>query len=115
MAMSPEAFVPLLIQADAKAANLVSQHYEDNDDLLIHLLLPDVLRLCVSEFHAGDRPASDRLLALVNDALLNGDERLINAVTVSFVEHVGAGEGETPEFIATWPSGLLSLLDELTR
>jgi hypothetical protein len=109
--VTPQAFVALLVAAHQKSAELVREHYADYDDLLIHLLMADVLRLCVSEFAAGNRALSDRLLEMVNTALRQGDPRLVNAVLVSFVEHAGYGEGEPPEFLATWPDDLLAALN----
>lgn len=47
-------------------------------------------------------------MTFVGSALDDGDERVKNAVAVSFVEHVGAWPGETPEFIASWPASLLN-------
>ena len=110
--MSPQAFTALLVQEDPKSADLVREHYSDHDDLLIHLLLADLLRLCVSEFHAGSVDVSRRWLALVDRGLRDGDSALENAVLVSFVESAGHGEGETGEFLALWPSGLRTALDE---
>jgi hypothetical protein len=51
-----------------------------------------------------------RLLALVERALIEGDSDVENAVCLSFVEHVGVYNGETEDFIASWPAGLLTEL-----
>ena len=109
--MTPERFVSVLEEAHPRSANLVRDHLADNDELLIHLLMPDLLRLCVAEFHEGSRTLSHQLLTLADDALRDGDRALKNAVLVSFVEHAGKAEGETPEFMATWPRGLLTALE----
>jgi hypothetical protein len=70
--------------------------------------MADLLRYAVAAFHAGDHEVVQRLLAFVDRALADGDDPVADTVAVSFVEDVGHGEGETPDFIATWPAGLLA-------
>ena len=101
-----DAFVERLGVRVPEAAALVREHFEDHDELLIHLLMPDLLRLAVQLFHAGDLDAERRLLDVIELALVRGDAALRNAVQVSFLEDVGAFPGETPAFIASWPEGL---------
>jgi hypothetical protein len=86
---------------------VVQEHFADNDDLLLHILMADVLRFTVAAYGRGDVRLSQRCLAFVEQALLAGDAAVVNAVELSFVEGVGAFPGETPAFIASWPSALL--------
>ncbi len=80
-------------------------------DLLIHILLPDLLRFAVEAFHDGRRVASLRLLSFIDFAFSHSDHDVWEAIAVSFVEDVGVYSNETPEFIATWPPGLREELD----
>jgi hypothetical protein len=104
--VTSEEFVAALAASVPETSSLVAEHLDDNDGLLLHLLLADLLRLAVGSWHNGDTELSSRLLSSIDWALHEGDEYVQNAVCVSFVEHVGAGEGETPEFIASWPEAL---------
>lgn len=91
---------------------VVDEHFTENDELLIHLLLPDLLRFAVARFSVGDVESSGRVLDVVASALSDGDDALVNAVEVSFVEDAGAGDGETPAFLASWPPTLSAALRE---
>ena len=110
--MTQENFAHELVAAVPVAQVTVDEHLRDNDELLLHLLMADLLRLAVDAYRANDNDTSQRLLAFVERALREGDEAVENAVCVSFVEHVGAGAGESEEFIASWPDGLR---DEVNR
>ena len=106
-------FLALLREVVPETAPLIDEHNADYDgDLLVHLLMSDLLRFATAAYASGEVGVSDGLLQFVGSVLDNGDKRVKNAVQVSFVEHVGAWPGETPEFIATWPK---SLLDERER
>ena len=74
--------------------------------------MADLLRLAISAYQRSDHEVAQRLLAFVDHALRGGDDYVQNAAAVSFVEHIGAGAGETEGFIASWPAGLL---DEVNR
>jgi hypothetical protein len=105
-------FLELLSAAVPEAVPLVDEHLADYDgDLLIHLLTSDLLRFATAAFGSGELLTSEKVLTFVGSALDDGDERVKNAVAVSFVEHVGAWPGETPEFIDTWPASLLNELN----
>lgn len=105
--MSREQFPELLIGRVPEVAPVVDEHFADNDELLLHILMADVLRFTVEAYGKGDLRLSQRCLAFVELALLTGDDAVVNAVALSFVEHVGAFPGETPSFIASWPPALL--------
>ena len=104
--LDPRTFLDRLLTRVPEAGPVVREHVEDHDGLLIHLLMPDLLRLATRLFHSGDLEAEHRLLDVVDEALVHGDEALGDAVLVSFVEGVGAWPGETPDFVATWPEAL---------
>lgn len=97
----------LVRQTEPDVGPLIDEHFDDFDELLIHLLMADLLRFTVQRFHQGDLASSDRVVGIVNRGWLEGDDALVNAVAVSFVEHVGTGPGETRDFIASWPPALL--------
>ncbi len=105
--MSGSDFVEHLVSSVPETAPVVADHFRDNDELLIHCLMADLLRFTVDAFGKGDLALSQRCLQAVERGLVDGDDAVVNAVAVSFVEDVGAYDGETPEFIASWPSKLL--------
>jgi hypothetical protein len=93
-----------LLAAAPQVAVLASENRDLNDGrVLLHLLLPDVLRLTVAAFHAGDVVLATRILTVAAHGLRDGDEYVRNAVAVSFVEHFGAHPGESDELLALWP------------
>ncbi len=104
--MSETDFVEQLVSAVPDAKALIADHFRDNDELLLHVLMADLLRFTVAAFAAGDVALSQRCLQAVERGLVDGDDAVVNAVAVSFVEHIGAYTGETPEFIASWPQKL---------
>lgn len=108
--MSSREFFGILRHADPSVPPIITEHLDDYDEHLIHLLMSDVLRLAVLQFAAGETEASARILKAVERGLAEGDHSVVNAVVVSFVENVGFGPGESPEFIASWPPLLLAEL-----
>jgi len=90
---------------------IISDHLEYFEELLIHLLMSDILRFATEQFGQSSTDVASRVLAVVDVAHRLGDDRLQNAVAVSFVEHFGAWPGETDEFLATWPSPLREELE----
>lgn len=114
-------FIVRLLQRAPEIADVVAEHLDFVDGpfdealhgetpnvLLLHMLLGDVLAFAVDTWHSDRRDVTASVLGVVDDALRDGDEYVENAVCVSFVEHVGALPGETPDFIASWPAGLLA-------
>lgn len=105
-------FLELLLAAVPEVGPVVDEHLADQDgELLMHLLMPDLLRFATSAFGAGNLATSAKLLNFVGSAFDNADPRVGNAIAASFVEHIGASPGETPEFISTWPRSLLKERD----
>ncbi|MGW4929138.1 DUF7674 family protein [Agromyces sp. NPDC004153] len=106
--LSSAEFVEMLRAAVPTVGPLLDEHVDEHGGLLIHLLLPDLLRFAAGRFADGDVYTSSRVLEVVDRALTEGDDQLLNAVAVFFVENVGAFPDETPEFVATWPPALLA-------
>lgn len=112
MTVTHATFVDQLLAAVPEIEPVVSEHLEDQDgELLLHLLMSDLLRFAVHASRAGEGDVLPRLLAVVDRSLREGDNSVENAVALSFVAHVGYGAGETAEFIASWPAGLLAERD----
>jgi len=110
--ITEETFVGFLLERVPEVRPVVDEHFADYDELLLHLLMADLLRYSVAYFHSQATELCGRLLRFVEYSLLYGDARVDNAVSLSFVENIGAFPDETPEFVASWPPGLL---DELAR
>ncbi|MDQ2755690.1 MAG: hypothetical protein M3Y71_03875 [Actinomycetota bacterium] len=99
-------FVGQLLASVPEAEPVVREHFDDNDELLLHLLMADLLRVAVRLFHAEELEVEQRLLHFIDFALRQGDAAVQNAVQFSFVEHAGAVTEETSTFLASWPPGL---------
>ncbi len=105
--MSVADFVSAVAATTPQARSVVDEHLTDNGgELLLHLLMSDLLRLAEDQYGRGDFQPLDELLGIVDAALRTGEERLENAVAVSFVEMAGAWEASAQPFIRTWPKGL---------
>ena len=105
-----EDFLEELSVAVPESGDLVAEHLADNDGLLLHLLMSDLMRLSVSSYAAGEVAVTDRLLAFIDWCLRTGDEYVANAVGVSFVEDFGAGRGESDALLKRWPPALRAAL-----
>lgn len=100
-------FLHELATAVPESADLVSDHLvEQNGELLLHLLMAELQRMTVSTFQAGQIEVTDRLLALVARCLHEGDDSVVNAVLVSFIEDFGVHPGESNDLLERWPSNL---------
>jgi hypothetical protein len=100
-------FVEMLMARVPSTRAVVEEHLADQDgELLLHLLMADVSRFAVSAFQHGDAATVNAVMVVVDEALTVGDDELVNAVQVSFVEVIGPWEAETQAFISTWPEAL---------
>jgi hypothetical protein len=88
------------------------EHLEDNEGVLLHLLSADLRRYAIKAFDTGRTDVLQRLLGVLDRALVDGDEYVNNAVAVSFVEDTGWWEPAMQPFIESWP---LSLQAEARR
>ena len=101
-----ENFLNELAAAVPESGHVVTEHLADNDGLLLHLLMSDLLRMTVSSYASGEVAVTDRLLGFVDWCLREGDDEVVNAVAVSFVEDFGAHPGETDALLKRWPPTL---------
>lgn len=86
---------------------LVAEHREAQDgEVLLHVLLGDVARFCVSAYASQDTEGLAPCLELLDVALQEGEASVENAICVSFVENVGPWLAEMRPFIETWPPWL---------
>jgi uncharacterized protein YijF (DUF1287 family) len=100
--ISREDFAALLVESVPDMQPVVDEYWDD-DGLLLHLVMYEVLKYSAGAFSHGDLDRSKRCLDLVERAFRDGDVDVQNAVSVSFCEGAGAYPDETPEFIASWP------------
>jgi hypothetical protein len=102
--------VEFLDQLDAHVPStraVIQEHLADQDgELLLHLVMADVLRFALVAFQRGDAPTANAVVAAVDEALRTGDDALVNAVQVSFVEITGPWDAKAQGFIPTWPEAL---------
>jgi hypothetical protein len=89
-----------------ESEGMVAEHLGDNDQLLLHVLMSDLLRMTVSTYAAGNVTVTDWLLAFIDWCLRKGDDYVTNAVAVSFVEDFGVYPGETDALLERWPAAL---------
>lgn len=101
-----ENFLGELADAVPESGDVVAEHLAGNDGLLLHLLMSDLLRMTVSTYAAGQAAVTDRLLAFIDRCLREGDDYIVNAVAVSFVEDFGAHRGESDVLLERWPAAL---------
>ena len=105
-----DGFLAALNNAIPESAGIVEEHLYDNDELLLHLLMSDLLRMTVDAFQAGQVEVTDRLLLFIDGCLGDGDGDIVNAVMVSFVEDFGAYPGESDALLDRWPPALRAQL-----
>lgn len=104
--MTVELFAERLAAEVPEARPVLTQHGQDDGGLLPHLLMPDLVRLCDSAWVAADEDVLRRCLRLLDQALGEGDERVRDAVAVSFVEASTWYQPTKREYVATWPARL---------
>ncbi len=101
-------FVDRLVEAVPETQALVEEHrcYYGGDLLLPHLMA-DLRRFIIGVFQQGDdRPLVQRCLALIDLARREGDARVENAVSVSFIEGTPVWDQAMQPFIDLWPEAL---------
>lgn len=101
-----ENFLEELTTAVRESGDVLAEHLADNDGLLLHLLMSNLLRLTVHTYAAGDVAVTDRLLAFIDWCLREGDDCVVNAFAVSFVEDFGAYLSESDALLERWPPAL---------
>ncbi|MCU1492546.1 MAG: hypothetical protein JWO62_310 [Acidimicrobiaceae bacterium] len=105
--MSREEFVSKLRTQLPEFADPIEGHFADNGgELLIHNLMPELRSFAYEAWLRGDTELTNRILQLVADGLEQGDDALVNAVAVSFVEDAEWWNPAMGSFIEAWPDGL---------
>jgi hypothetical protein len=110
--MDTDAFVTRLVAEVPEAAPVLAEHLRDNDELLLHLFVADLRRMCDEAWTSNNLELLQRLLGSFDQAFGAADELVSNAVAVSFVEDSCLWDPANEEYIASWPEGLLA---EATR
>jgi hypothetical protein len=107
VAITVDEFVSLLTESCPEMAPIVAEHLDDHDEeVLLHLLVAPVRRFSMERFEADDADVLARCLNVVARGLTDGDEYVVNAVAVSFVEDTGWWDQSMRPFIAKWPTAL---------
>ena len=105
--MTETDFLRSLADEAPEVRDLIDEHLRDQSgELLLHLLVADVRRAAVDPFQRSDGDLLRRLPDLLDRALREGDERVENAVAVSFVEDAGWWHPAMRSFIDAWPDAL---------
>jgi hypothetical protein len=104
--LTADEFVAQLVETCPGFRPCLDEHLQDNEEVLLHLLVADVLRFAISKFEESSEDDLARCLAAVATGLTDGDEQVENAVAVSFVEDTGWWDDTMAPFIATWPEPL---------
>lgn len=80
-----------------KFAAIAREHHSDNDELLAHVLMYDLLQFVGRHFCGVPKPGEapteeevDSILFLLEGEVVGGDEATENAIAVSFVEDLEA-------------------------
>ena len=98
-------FVLRLVERVPEVEIEVRDHLECYDELLLHLLMPDLLEAAVRFFHEGELDVEQRLLRFIDLALRQGDAAVRNAVQASFVENVAPSLERPPNSSARGQRG----------
>jgi hypothetical protein len=107
VALTRGQFVVSLLASLPEASSVVTEHLDDQDgEVLLHLHVAEVRRLLLDAWQRQDQDVLHRGLAFLDAALVNGDERVNNAVAVSFVEDIAWWATDVQPFVATWPKAL---------
>lgn len=106
--MTTADFVVRLPQAAPRLQPLIEEHLADHDGQeLLHVLMSGVRRWVISAFYnLVEDESIAAVLALLDEALRYGDERVENAVAVSFVEDSCVWHPRLATFLSAWPEGL---------
>ena len=106
VSLTPEDFVEGLVQDVPEVRPIVEEHFSDHGELLLHLLTARVRDRAISAFDQGDQDLAGRIVIVFDAGLRQGDDRVENAVSVSFVEDTPLWDSARSEFISSWPRAL---------
>ena len=80
-----------IVHVAPEFAPLVAEHVRENDDLLPHLLMADLLRFVALLLERADEPATRQLHGILDhleSELANNIEETRDLIAVSFLEHL---------------------------
>jgi hypothetical protein len=89
-------------------APVIDEHVADNDEVLPHVLFGDLTRFVLAARESGDDTLVERCVAVLDRALREGDDHVVNLVQVSFVENLPPWSDAIPAMITAWPESLRS-------
>ena len=109
MSISSQEFLAELSFSVPESQELVAEHLDYHEGLLLHVLMADLRRMAIAMFESGEYDSLARLLGVLDRSLVEGDEYVENAVAVSFVEDTGWWwDPEMGPFMSVWPAGLMA-------
>lgn len=94
---------------------VINDHIAMFGEVLPHVLIGDVTRFVVAAHSEGRSEVEDRCLRLLDRALRQGDDDVVNLVAVSFVENTAPWEEATRIWATSWPSGLREEAERQTQ
>ena len=107
VALTALELVDELIARVPESASRVDEHLADFEgEVLVHLLTDELRRLAIAWFDEGQREPLSRLLAVMARGMREGDDYVVNAVAVSFVEDTCVMDPAMQPFINSWPAAL---------
>jgi hypothetical protein len=91
--MSPVELFAEVERVSPGFGRVAAEHLADNDELLPHLLMADLLRYVGSHFQDTEAVRPSRaevqaVLAILDAAIVSGNEETVNVIAVSFCEHI---------------------------
>jgi hypothetical protein len=89
--MKPRELFDAVALAAPRFGEVMRDHVVDNDELLPHLLMADLLRYVGALAKTDDSHAELlKIFELLEVAFVSGDADTENAIAVSFIEHIDA-------------------------
>jgi hypothetical protein len=101
--MTLEELLDALLRQVPEARGVVDQHLAQLPGGDEFVLLGLLRRRALELFEADRLDALDRLLALVDRALADGDDELAEAVVTDFISGTPPWDPAMEPFVATWP------------
>lgn len=87
----------------------------DVGEVVPRVLFGDGTRVVDAAHSEGRAEVEDRCLRLIDLALRQGDDDVVDLVAVSFVEHTAPWEEATRVWATSWPSGLREEAERRTQ
>ena len=106
VSMQYETITNELVSEVPEFENSIREHVETLDELLPHVLFGDFTRFAIDAWRSGNSDLLGRCLDFLERALVEGDERVRNLITASFVENVGVWDPTMVPFVEMWPDAL---------